>query len=166
MDELKAKLEAILFCSPEGLTLDKLARQCCIGSKGHVRVALESLKEDYGKRKAGLEIVGDEGTWKLKIKDEHIEIAKEAAKPEMDNATLETLSYIAWKKKIKQSDLIKARTTNAYEHIRTLLERRFIERHKQGSTFLLHPTKKFYDYFELDPNQELGVSEDVQQEQS
>lgn len=41
------------------------------------------------------------------------------------------------------------RGVNAYEHVSELETRGFIMRQKSGRSFLLKPTQKFYDYFDL-----------------
>ena len=47
VEELKAKIEAILYCLPDGITTKKLATTLGIGSTGHVKVVLAELKKDY-----------------------------------------------------------------------------------------------------------------------
>ena len=155
MKELKAKIEAILYCLPNGISIQDLATKCQIGSKGHVKAALESLKEDYEKRGAGLEIVKEDNLWKLKVRSEYLDLVKEIAKPEMETPIMETLAYIAWKGEIKQSSLVRVRGPGVYSHLAELRKKGFIEKRKKGSTYLIRPTKKFYSYFKLDENQNL-----------
>lgn len=169
MDDLKAKLEAILFCCPSGISARKLATLLGIGSAGHVKAILQSIREDYESRSSGLELVEEDKLWRLGIKPEHGSLVKEAAKPDFDTAILETLAYIAWKGKIKQSKLVKSRSNKAYEHIKELSDRGFIEKSKSRSTYVIKPTKKFYDYFnvkenEVQPKALTSGDEDDQQE--
>lgn len=150
MEELKAKIEAILYCTPQGITLDKIARAVGIGSKGHVKNVLKSLQEDFDKRDSGLRVFEAEGTWRLGIKDEHIDLVRDAARPELDKAVLETLAYIAHKKNVSQASVVKIRSNKAYEHIKELEEKGFIEGKKNKRTKVLSPTKRFYEYFQLE----------------
>ncbi len=149
MKELKAKIEAILYCTPKGLNLDKISRSVGIGSRGHVKTVLTSLKEDFENRESGLQLVEENGIWKMRIKDTHVDLVKDAARPELDKSVLETLAYIAHRKKISQSRVVKVRSNKAYEHIKELEEKGFVESKKDKKTKTLSPTKKFYDYFEL-----------------
>lgn len=159
MREIKSKLEAILFCSQDGRDVKSLAKLCSIGSVGHVKSVLKSLQEDYVKRGSGLKIYTKEGLWFLGICDEHLGIVREAAQPEMDKAVLSTLAYIAHKKDIRQSDVIRIRSNKAYEHIKNLVSAGLIEARREGSTKRLSPSKKFYDYFNLKEGEVLQVDE-------
>lgn len=149
MKELKSKIEAILFCSPKGVELAKLAKLCSIGSTGHVKAVLHAMKEDFGKREAGLEIVENNGLWRFKVKDEHLELVTEAAKPEIEKSVLQTLAFIAHKGNARQSEVIKIRSNKAYQHIEELEKLGFVEARKKGTTRVVSPTKKFYEYFQL-----------------
>lgn len=155
--ELKSKIEAILFCSPKGVELAKLAKLCGVGAKGHVKAVLNAIKEDFGKREAGVEIIENNGLWKFKVKDEHLDLVKEAARPEIEKAILQTLAFIAHKGNAKQSEIIKIRSNKAYKHIEELQKLGFVEAKKKGTTRVVSPTKKFYNYFDLVEGQELQL---------
>jgi segregation and condensation protein B len=161
MDELKAKVEAILFCLPEGVDLNTLARSLGIGSKGHVKSVVNSLKEDYEKRKSGLFLTEDGGLYKLKVRDEYMDIVRDAAEPEIPSAVLETLGYVAHNKRgILQSSLVKARGSDVYKHVKDLLKLGLISAEKHGVTKKLKTTKKFYEYFQLKPGSKLELPEE------
>lgn len=156
MKEIKSKIEAILFCSPKGVEIEKLAKLCSIGSKGHVKAILKTMKEEFDKR-GGVEIIEENGLWKFKVRDEHLPLVKEAAKPEIEKAILQTLALIAHKGSARQSDIIKIRSNKAYKHIEELEKLGFVEAKKKGTTRILNPTKKFYEYFNLEEGETLGV---------
>jgi len=160
MDDLKAKIEAILFCLPEGVDLKTLARALSIGSKGHVKGVLQTLKEEYDARGSGLVLIEADGLFKLKVRDEHMDIVKEAAEPEINQGVLETLGYIAHRKSILQSSLVKARGHDVYGHVKELIRLGLITAEKHGVTKRLRPTKKFYEYFQLKAGERLEVSDE------
>jgi len=160
MEELKAKIEAILFCLPEGVDLGTLGKVLCIGSKGHVKSVLNSLKEDYEKRNSGLILVEENGLYKLKVKDDYMDLVKDAAEPEIPTAVLETLGYIAHKRSILQSSLVKARGHDVYAHVKELTKLGLITAEKKGVTKRLRPTKKFYEYFQLKEGKNLEITEE------
>jgi len=155
--ELKSKLEAILFCSPQGVELAKLAKLCGIGAKGHVKAVLNSIKEDLEKREAGIKLIRNENVWRFRVRDEHVGLVTESAKPEIDKAILQTLAFIAHKGSARQSDVVKLRSNKAYDHIKQLVDLGFVEAKKKGTTKLIAPTKKFYKYFNLNENEVLEV---------
>lgn len=159
MEEIKNKIEAILYCIPEGVSVKKLASILGIGSIGYVKKTLEELREDYIKSKRGFQIICDENDWKFSVKQEYLELVKEAAKPELTSSVLETLAYIAQQGKIKQSDLIKKRTNKAYDHIKELKDGGFIEIKRNGRTNNILLTKKFYDYFQIKEGEKLNLEQ-------
>ena len=70
---------------------------------------------------------------------------------EMSAALIRTLSAIAIKQPIPQSEIIRIRGAGAYEHIKELAEKELIaKRDDQGSRSpILSTTKKFQEYFRL-----------------
>lgn len=159
MEEIKNKIEAIMYCIPEGVSVKKLSSLLGIGSIGFVKKALEDLQEEYIKSDRGFQIICDDTNWKFSVKQEYLELVKEAAKPELSSSVLETLAYIAQQGKIKQSDLIKKRTNKAYDHIKELKDVGFIEIKRTGRTNVLLLTKKFYDYFQLKEGEKLNLEQ-------
>jgi len=149
MSDLKSKIEAVLFCMPDGVSIRKLSSICGIGASGKIRKIINDIKADYEKRDAGIKLVELNDVWKFQVKDEHLELVENAAEPEMSKSVLETLGYIAWKKEILQSSLVKARSTKSYEHIKELEDRGLIEAEPYKNTRKLRPSKKFYKYFNL-----------------
>ena len=159
MKELKSKIEAVLFCIPEGVDTKKLARVCGIGSAGHVKTALQEMQKEFEEKERGVRLMEKEGTWKFAIPDPHVPLVKEAAKPEIEKAILETLAFIAYKKSAKQSEVVKVRSNKAYNHIKHLEDHGFITAKQKGKTRLLSPTKKFYEYFNLREDEEIKVGD-------
>lgn len=157
MKELKAKIEAVLLCTPDGIDSNKLAKICGIGSAGHIKSIVEALAKEYQDRGSGLEIVRVGNSWKLRVCSQHADLVKEAAKPELNSATLETLAFIAWKGSCTQASVIKARSTKAYNHLIELEEQGFIQKKKSRGTFSISPTKKFFEYFDLNDGEKLNL---------
>ena len=62
---------------------------------------------------------------------------------------LRTLAVIAIKKKLLQSDLIILRGSSAYDHIKELIEKKFIIKRKQkdGRSYWLSLSDKFFQTF-------------------
>jgi|GEM_PF-1717624 len=159
--ELKAKIESILFCIPEGVTVEMLANKLNLGLKDDIRKHLEKIKQEHDSR-PGIKLVQDGELWKFKIPDEHTDLVREAAIPEFDISVLETLAYIAWRGGSRQCDVVRVRSNKAYNHIKLLREKGFIEAHKSGLSKWLQPTRKFYEYFKINPGEKLPVPEEVE----
>ncbi|MGB9675021.1 MAG: SMC-Scp complex subunit ScpB [Candidatus Nanoarchaeia archaeon] len=158
--DLKAKIESILFCIPEGVTIDLLANKLNLGLKEDIKQILEELKQEWNKK--NIKLINEGDVWRFKIPDEHIELIREATIPEFERSVLETLAYIAWRGGARQCDVVRVRSNKAYKHIQILIEKGFIESHKSGLSKWLQPTRKFYEYFKIEPGQRLPLPEDVE----
>jgi segregation and condensation protein B len=157
MSDLKSKIEAILFCMPDGVSIRRLSSICGVGASGKVKKIINEIKADYEKRDAGIKLIEINGNWKFQVRDTHLGLVEDAAEPEMPKAVLETLGYIAWKKEILQSTLVKARSTKSYEHIKYLEECGLIDAEPHKNTRKLRPSKKFYKYFNLKEGEPLDL---------
>lgn len=113
-----------------------------------VRQAVLDLIHDYEERASGLEIADDNG-YIIQVKDEYASIIDEFVPMEMPVALIRTLSAIAIKQPVAQSEIIKIRGAGAYDHIKELMTRELIIKKEDGRSPLLSTTKKFQEYFRL-----------------
>ena len=146
--KLKSKIEAILFLSDKPIKAAAIAR---IVSED-VQVVRQSLLElihDYEERDGGLEITDDDG-YLIQVRDAYAAIVDEFAPMEMPVALVRTLSAIAIKQPVAQSEIIKIRGAGAYDHIKELILRDLISKKEEGGRSpMLGTTKKFQEYFRL-----------------
>ena len=150
MEDIKNRIEAILFTVGRSITFEELASLCSIGSVGIVRDVLQQLVEDYNSRNGALTIMLDSNVVSLNIKKDYLYLTtKLLSESELDKSTQETLALIAYKNPALQSEIIKMRGNGAYEHISKLKELEFITSEKSGRTRRLKLTSKFYDYFDV-----------------
>jgi segregation and condensation protein B len=150
MQDIKNKIEAVLFTVGRYVDLDELSHLTGIASKGSLSDALRSLIEDYKNREGSLELVTDGNKYKLNIKKDYLYLTTQLLdQTEFDKPTQETLAFIAYKQPVMQSDIIKLRGNTAYDHIKKLKEMEFVNSEKSGRTRLLKTTPKFYNYFDV-----------------
>ncbi|MBS3155759.1 SMC-Scp complex subunit ScpB [Candidatus Woesearchaeota archaeon] len=150
MQDIKNRIEAVLFTVGRAITFEELASLCNLGSVGAVRDALNELAEDYEKRDTSLKLTVDNNVASLNIKKDYMYLTTKLLNDsELDKATQETLALIAYKKPALQSDMIKMRGNGAYDHIKKLKELEFVISEKKGRTRLLKLTPKFFDYFDV-----------------
>ncbi len=153
MNELKKKIEAVLFVTGKFMTFEEIADFAGISSVGLMKDAMEELVKDYEERDCALRVIEEKGKFKLNIKrDYNYLTTKLASGAELDTPTQATLALIAYKQPVKQSEIIKMRGNTAYDHIKELKDEGFITREKYGRTRLLKVTQKFYDYFDVVDN--------------
>lgn len=146
---LKARVEAVLFLTDKPIRAAAIAKIVNVDVQ-LVRQALIELVQDYEARSSGLEIAADDG-YIIQVKDEFASIIDEFLPVEMSAAHIRTLSAIAIKQPIPQSDIIKIRGAGAYDHIKELLEKELINKDENqgGRSPILTTTKKFQEYFRL-----------------
>ena len=150
MQDIKNRVEAILFTTGRYVDVDELSELTGIASKGSLSDALKFLIEDYKKREGSLEVVEDNGRFKLNIKKDYLYLTtKLLDQTEFDKPTQETLALIAYRNPCMQSDVIKMRGNGAYDHIKKLKEMEFVTSEKSGRTRLLKLTPKFFYYFDV-----------------
>ena len=150
MEQLKARIEAVLFTTAQALSIKEIADILNEEDVDKVEEAMLELIMDYASREGALEI-DDENGYILQVKEEHMDIVEKLCPVELKPAVLRTLSVIALKEPIRQTDLKELRASNAYEHVQELLEKGLISRtkDKNGRSYNLKTTPKFAEYFKL-----------------
>lgn len=146
-------IEATLFISPGPVNLVMLV-ELTGKSRGEVGKIMEGLKASYKNRDSAIEIreIGHD-SFMMQAKEVFSELLGDMVKPDISENALKTLSMIALKQPIMQSDVVKARGQSVYMQIKELVNKGFIMSVPAGRTKALTTTEKFADYF--------GFSRDV-----
>lgn len=154
LDEIKGKIEAILFAAGRAVPLGECEMLAQVKTPGIIKEAVNELKQEYDGRNSPLMIVDEAEGWKLTVREKFLSVVQRInPETELSKATMETLAIIAWRSPVLQSEVIHIRTNKAYDHIAELEETGFIGKERRGKTYLIKTTKKFYDYFDL-PDQQ------------
>ena len=111
--------------------------------------AIKDLKIKYSNPKSAIELNEINNSFSLELKSSLNEFVDDLLPSDLKTSELRTLATIAIKKKILQSDLILLRGSGAYEHIKELLEKKFIvkRRQKDGRSYWLSLSEKFFQTF-------------------
>ena len=147
--ELKSKIEAVLFTTAKALKLKEIA-EILSNEADETEEALLELIMDYASRDGALEI-DDEDGYILQVKTDHMDIVEKLCPVELKSSVLKTLTVIALKEPIRQAYLKDLRGSNAYEHVQELVQKGLISKNKDknGRSFNLKTTQKFNEYFKL-----------------
>lgn len=142
-------IEAALFMSPKPLTFVELARlaKC---DKTVLDKILEEILFLYSSIDSAIELYASKefDEYHLRVNKKYLDKVKYlATSSEFGEGVKRTLALIAVKQPIEQSTVIKYRNNKAYEHIKQLTDKGFIEKQPKGKTFVLKTTKKFLTYF-------------------
>ena len=148
MQQLKSRIEAVLFVTAKALTLEEIATYLDKEPE-EVEQALLDLIMDYASRDGALEI-DDENGYILQVREEYSDIVEKICPIDLKPAVLRTLLVIALKEPIRQTELVKLRSA-AYEHVAELVEKGLVSKHKakNGRSINIKTTPKFAEYFKL-----------------
>ncbi|MBU2560887.1 MAG: SMC-Scp complex subunit ScpB [Nanoarchaeota archaeon] len=150
MSDLKRNVEAILFAAGRTVLMRELQSLLHIREEGLIKETITELKADYEARNSPTMILAEDDGWKLTVKEKYLPVVQRInPHTELSKTILETLSVIAWKQPVLQSDVIKVRTNKAYDHIAELERLGFVSKDRHGRSFVLRVTQKFLDYFDL-----------------
>lgn len=132
MDEQKNKsiIEAILFAAGRIVKIDEIMAALEI-SADEVKSLINELKNEYDKPNRGIEIINIEDGYQLATKKELYDylylIFDKRGKPNLSQASLETLAIIAYNPRITRAEIEQIRGVNSDGTIYKLLEYDLIE---------------------------------------
>jgi segregation and condensation protein B len=160
VEDLKKKVEALLFSAGSKLEFEEI-RKLCRAKDDDLKIVLEELKKEYEEKDSSIMIVNEGTGWKLTIREKYVSVVRRiVTQTELSKSIMETLAVIAWKYPVVQSEVIRIRTNKAYDHMNELEELGYITRQKYGRTKLIKLTQKFFDYFDLPPDKVKEVFKD------
>lgn len=166
--ELKAILEALIFASPEPLTLKAMYKLLDNEPKEDVQAALAELRQDY-ERPGGLQIVEVAGGYQIVTRPDLHEWVRrlfhERSTQKLSVQALETLAVVVYRQPITALEIGEVRGVNTSGVLNTLLERHLIKivGRKQivGRPFMYATTKDFLIRFGLNDLADLPKVEDM-----
>ena len=159
--DLKAQVEAVLFVSDTPLKTGAISKMLN-ASYDDVQSALVQLIQEYEDRNGGLEIGTDDG-YIIQVKTQYLNIVTDMMPLELNPGPMRTLSAIALKEPVLQSEVIDMRGSGAYDHINELVELDLITKKPQGLSYILKTTTKFEQYFRLTQDAD-KIKEKLQEE--
>jgi segregation and condensation protein B len=161
-ENLRALVEAIVYVSPEPVTLDMLASSLNAGTRDRVKAALDALVEEYARNEHGIQIRPVAGGWKFSTKAEHHEVLRDFVKSlkppiRLTKPSLQVLAVIAYRQPITIPEINEIRGVDCGGVIHTLLERKLVvtagRKNVVGKPILYRTSRDFLVHFGL---RELG----------
>lgn len=138
--------------------MDELAKVARVVSRRRLADLLREISRRINTNFAAIELKEIEGPmFSLQLKPQYNNIAKKfATKPLLSTAVLRTLSYIVYLQPVSSMELVQRRGSQAYSHIKDLLEVGFLQAERRGRIRVFTTTNTFADYFGLshDPEQQ------------
>jgi segregation and condensation protein B len=166
--ELKSIVEALIFASPDPLTLKSLFKLLDSEPKEDVEAALDELKNDYD-RPGGLQLVEVAGGYQIVTRSDLHEWVRrlfhERSTQKLSVQALETLAVIAYRQPVTALEINEIRGVNTSGAINTLLERHLVKivgrKQVVGRPFMYATTKEFLIRFGLNDLTDLPKVEDM-----
>ena len=125
IDKVKSIIEAILFAAGRQVNIKELMMSLEL-SKEDLENIIFSMQEDYKNQDRGIEIIKIDEAYQLCTKKELYEyiypILDKRSKPNLSNASLETLAIIAYNPRITRAEIESIRGVGADACIYKLLE--------------------------------------------
>ncbi len=142
------KIEAVLYLKGKPVSKKTLS-ELTNSDVNSVSDAIKQLSDKYSHSSSALEIISSNSLISLELKHSLNDYVEDLLPAELKTAVLRTLAVIAIKKKLLQSDLILLRGSSAYDHIKELIEKKFIIKRKQkdGRSYWLSLSDKFFQTF-------------------
>jgi segregation and condensation protein B len=168
MSELRAVVEALIFASPEPVTVKTLVKLLGSEPKEDVIAAIEEVRKDY-ERPGGLQFVEVAGGYQIVTRPELHEWVRrlfhERTTTKLSVASLETLAVVAYKQPVTAPEIAEIRGVNTAGVLGTLVERKLIKivgrKQVVGRPFMYGTTREFLTRFGLNDLSDLPKVEDM-----
>ena len=149
INESIARIEAALYSAGRPLRMEDIIRASGTESRTKTLELLNNIMKKTKSTFKALEIVMlPDGSYVFQLKPEYsATIKKYASKPILPNATLKTLSYIAYMQPISSKQLVETRGSGVYAHLKELRQLDFINHQNVGRLKIYTTTEKFQKYF-------------------
>lgn len=160
LDEATARIEAALYSAGRPLKVEDIIRASGTESRTKTLELLNNIMKKTKSAFIALEIVTlPDGSYVMQLKPEYSSTVKRyASKPVLPNATLKTLSYIAYMQPISSKQLVETRGSGVYAHLKELRQLDYISHQNVGRLKIFTTTEKFQKYFGIQ-----GDVEDLKQ---
>lgn len=167
---LKSAVEGLIFVSGHGLSLADISSGLSEDSE-HVKIALDSLIDEYAERDSGIAIQEISGKYTF-ITDPRIYPAiqsflRQKKKETLSKSTLETLAIITYKQPITLPEIEEIRSVASRGQLLALQQKKLVkavgQKETVGKPTLYGTTKEFLRYFGLNSLDELPPPQDVKE---
>ncbi len=155
-DEIRARIEVALYCSGKPLSVDELVKASGITSREKTMQVITDLMNVINSQLKALEIARlEDGTFVLQVKPIYLSIVRKFShQPILSQASLKTLSYIAYEQPVTSTRLVRIRGSQVYSHLKELNSHGFVRHDALGRLKVYKTTEKFISYFGI-PNMDL-----------
>ncbi len=160
MSKTKEYVEALIFAFGDGITLEEVSKRIKVDAL-LVKKAVKELNKTYAERKSAFTISEEGDLLRMRLRSDLIPLVEENLKTDMKKGVLMTLSFIASKGKVKQSELVKQRGSITYKHVKELVSRGLLLVYMDDGRKTLKLSPTFFDYFDVKNKEFDEIKKDV-----
>ncbi len=154
LKKIQAKIEAILFSYGEWISVNEIKEVLKLDSELMVKNALEELKSKF-QDEFSFKIIMEDGKYRMVLKTEFEPIVEDLVSGvEIPQKVLRVLSVIAYEQPVTKTRLSEILGRYVKTEVDYLHKHKFISYEKKGIGKYYKITKKFYEYFNLDDNED------------
>ncbi len=157
MERRLQDLEAALYSAGRPLTIEEIKPVIKTRSDKISKKVASALRKQYNARNRALEIIRlKDGRVSMQLKENYDDFVKQFNnKPLLKLGPLKTLSYVAFHQPVDQRQVIEARGSHVYSHLRMMENMGLIHRERtEDRSFTLTTTSFYGDYFGFSHNPE------------
>jgi segregation and condensation protein B len=148
LKDQKALVEAALFVSENPVSIKSISKITGITSAKDLKEILDTIKKEFDADLHGIELVLTPEGYQFQVKDKFLEkVSGLTTYSDISKGALRTLSIVAIRQPMLQSEIIKIQGNKAYNYIKSLEKKGLIRSEKAGRTRLINTTKEFERYF-------------------
>lgn len=156
-EALQQGIAALLFASPDVMTVARLVQLLERPHPARVRAALEALQERFAASELPVVLTPIAGGWRLlsdpAVGDVVARLRKEPKTERISPAALETLAIVAYRQPVSKAEVEAIRGVQSGQMLRTLVDRRLVRvtgrADLPGSPLQYGTTREFLDRFGL-----------------
>lgn len=154
--EVKSQVEAILFSYGDWISINEIMNALSLDSEILISNALEELKAKYQSVDFSFFVEYDGNLkWRMVLKPEFDNlITNLVSGTELDKKVVKVLSVIAYEQPVTKTRLSDILGKTVKNEVEWLYRNKFLSCEKKGIGKYYKVTKKFYDYFKLDEDED------------
>jgi len=167
---LKGLLEALLFVTPQPLSLHALKKLIPEEEGRRIREALEELKREYERDDRGIQLVEVAGGYQLRTRSQYapwIRRLKKVRPLRLSQAALETLAIVAYRQPLTRGEIEEIRGVDSGWVIGSLMEKGLIRpvgrKEGPGRPLLYGTTERFLEVFGLKDLKSLPTLKEIEE---
>lgn len=154
-DELKLKIEAVLFAYGDWLTPESIMESVGVSSKKSFEGLMGEVVKKYEMGFPFMVQKGEDERWKMSLKEEYEGAVSELVSGvEIPKNVLKILSVIAYEQPVTKTRLAEILGRSVKPEVDYLYKAKFVYYEKNGIGKYYKVTKKFYEYFKIDEEED------------